>query len=275
MKKAESGRPSDNNQVKISGKIVSEFKYSHEVFNEGFYSFYLEVPRLSDAIDTVPVMVSERAVNINEDRTGCTAIITGQFRSYNRETKEGGKKRLILCVFAQEIQFEGDEGVGTIRDCNTIQLRGYICREAIYRKTPLGREITDVLLAVNRPYGKSDYLPCICWGRNARFAAELPIGTGIEVTGRIQSREYTKRFSDDSCERRIAYEVSIGKVSLMKDTEDVDVVDTDDTDITVNTDVMGAGECEEGSIGTEADVDIVAADTTDEEPADNETKTEE
>lgn len=205
-----------NNQVTISGEIVSEFRFSHELYGEKFYLMDVEVPRLSDSSDRIPVMVSDRLVDTNQDFIGVKIKVEGQFRSYNRHEEK--KNRLILSVFAREIELvdEIEEG----EKSNQIYLDGYICKEPIYRKTPLGREIADILIAVNRPYGKSDYIPCICWGRNARFASNLEVGTRCIVKGRVQSREYSKRFSETEVEKRIAYEVSINKVEVHGDEEE-------------------------------------------------------
>ena len=203
----------ENNQVVIMGEIVSDFVFSHEIFGEGFYMVDVNVPRLSDSSDIIPLMVSERLIDVNEDYKGLNIMVQGQFRSYNRH--EERKNRLVLSVFAREIEFvdETPESSKT----NQIFLDGYICKEPIYRKTPLGREIADLLLAVNRPYGKSDYIPCICWGRNARFASNFSVGTRCEIWGRIQSREYMKRLSEDDAEKRTAYEVSVSKLELMEE----------------------------------------------------------
>ena len=202
-----------NNKVTIMGEIVSDFVFSHEIFGEGFYIVDVNVPRLSDSSDIIPLMVSERLLNVEEDYKGMSIMVQGQFRSYNRH--EERKNRLVLSVFAREIEFvdETPESSKT----NQIYLDGYICKEPVYRKTPLGREIADLLLAVNRPYGKSDYIPCICWGRNARFASNFTVGTRCEIWGRIQSREYMKRLSEDDAEKRIAYEVSVSKLELMEE----------------------------------------------------------
>ena len=203
----------ENNQVVIMGEIVSDFVFSHEIFGEGFYMVDVNVPRLSESSDIIPLMVSERLLDVQEDYKGLNVMVQGQFRSYNRH--EERKNRLVLSVFAREIEFvdETPESSKT----NQIYLDGYICKEPIYRKTPLGREIADLLLAVNRPYGKSDYIPCICWGRNARFASNFSVGTRCEIWGRIQSREYMKRISDDDAEKRVAYEVSVSKLELVEE----------------------------------------------------------
>ena len=198
----------ENNQVTIMGEVVGDFTFSHEIFGEGFYMVDVEVARLSESFDVIPVMVSERLLDVSADYKGCNLCVTGQFRSYNRHEEK--KNKLVLSVFAREIEF-----IDTIEESaktNQIYLDGYICKEPVYRKTPLGREIADLLLAVNRPYGKSDYIPCISWGRNARFASSFEVGTRVRVWGRVQSREYTKKLSETECEKRIAYEVSISKL---------------------------------------------------------------
>lgn len=205
----------ENNQVMVMGEIVSDFSYSHEIYGEGFYMVDVQVTRLSDSTDIIPVMVSERLIDVSEDYTGYQVIVSGQFRSYNRH--EEHKNRLVLSVFAREIEFVEDIGENT--KTNQIFLDGYICKEPVYRKTPLGREIADLLLAVNRPYGKSDYIPCICWGRNARYASNFQIGERCLVWGRIQSREYVKKLSEEDMEKRIAYEVSVSKLEVPEEYE--------------------------------------------------------
>ena len=198
----------ENNRVTVIGTIVSDFTFSHAVFGEGFYLVDLSVSRLSEQADVIPLMVSERLMDVTRDYRGCTIDADGQFRSYNRH--EGVKNRLVLSVFVREVQFFEDFTDYT--KTNQIFLDGYICKEPIYRKTPLGREIADLLVAVNRPYGKSDYIPCIAWGRNARFASGFSVGTRIQIWGRVQSREYTKKLSETECEKRTAYEVSVSKL---------------------------------------------------------------
>ena len=198
----------ENNQVTIMGKIVSGFLYSHEIYGEGFYMVDVEVERLSDSTDIIPVMISERLLDVSQDYVGTCISVNGQFRSYNRHEEK--KNKLVLSVFAREIEFidEIDENAKS----NQIFLDGFICKEPIYRKTPLGREIADILLAVNRPYGKSDYKPCITWGRNARLASSFQVGDRCMVWGRIQSREYMKKISEEEQEKRVAYEVSVSKL---------------------------------------------------------------
>ena len=202
----------ENNQVTIMGQVASEFEFSHEVFGEGFYIVEVLVKRLSNSCDRIPLMVSERLIDVTQDYTGEFIMASGQFRSYNRHEEQ--KNRLVLSVFVREISFMEEEPDGS--KTNSILLDGYICKEPIYRKTPLGREIADLLLAVNRPYGKSDYIPCICWGRNARYASGFEVGEHVQVLGRIQSREYVKKLSETETEKRVAYEVSVSKLECME-----------------------------------------------------------
>lgn len=203
----------ENNQVTIMGEVVSDFTFSHEIFGEGFYMVDVEVARLSDSADVIPLMVSERLLDVTQSYIGQYISVSGQFRSYNRH--EERKNRLVLSLFAREIEFvdEIEESSKT----NQIFLDGYICKEPIYRKTPLGREIADLLLAVNRPYGKSDYIPCICWGRNARYASGFEVGARCKVWGRIQSREYMKKIAEEQLEKRVAFEVSVSKLEIIED----------------------------------------------------------
>ena len=203
----------ENNQVIIAGEIVSGFTFSHEVYGEGFYMVEVAVIRLSYYADYIPVMVSERLIDVTENYEGQYISVVGQFRSYNRHEEK--KNRLVLSVFAREIEFTGEPGEDV--KSNQIFLDGYICKEPIYRKTPLGREIADLLIAVNRSYGKSDYIPSICWGRNARYAAGFAVGEHVQIWGRIQSREYVKKLNEFETEKRIAYEVSVSKIDCIED----------------------------------------------------------
>lgn len=173
------------------------------------------VKRLSNSEDRIPLTISERLIDVNQDYTGEFIKVSGQFRSYNRHEEQ--KNRLVLSVFVRELEFVDEELDGA--KTNHILLEGYICKKPIYRKTPLGREIADILVAVNRPYGKSDYIPCIAWGRNARFAGGLEVGAHLQVSGRVQSREYTKKIGEEEVERRVAYEVSVSKIDLVEDEE--------------------------------------------------------
>lgn len=205
-----------NNQVTIMGQVVTGFKFSHEVFGEGFYIMEVMVKRLSNTFDRIPLMISERLIDVTQDYVGEYIMATGQFRSYNRNEEQ--KNRLVLSVFVREISFIEEKPDDS--KANNILLDGYVCKEPIYRKTPMGREIADLLLAVNRPYGKSDYIPCICWGRNARYISNFGIGEHVQISGRIQSREYKKKISDTEIELRTAYEVSVSKLEVMEDEDD-------------------------------------------------------
>lgn len=202
----------ENNQVTVTGEIISDFQYSHQVYGEGFYMVEVSVNRLSNYADTIPVMISERLIDTQQSHIGKMIRVDGQFRSYNRHEEK--RNRLVLSVFAREIEFVSEIPEG--ERSNQIFLDGYICKPPIYRKTPLGREIADLLIAVNRSYGKSDYIPCICWGRNARFASAFEVGGHVQIYGRIQSREYVKKLSEDEAERRIAYEISVSKVEYLE-----------------------------------------------------------
>ena len=220
----------ENNRVSIIGEIVSEFKFSHEVFGEGFYTVDVSVDRLSELTDVIPLMVSERLVDVSEDYQGRLVEVSGQFRSYNRH--EGVKNKLVLSIFVRELRFiEDDEVPEEQSKSNQIFLDGYVCKPPIYRKTPLGREIADLLMAVNRPYGKSDYIPCICWGRNARYADGFGVGEHVQLWGRIQSREYQKQVGDEEYETRVAYEISVSKLECVEESNEITaacVIDEED-----------------------------------------------
>lgn len=213
----------ENNMVTISGKVISNIEYSHEVYGEGFYNFLLGVPRLSDSFDKIPVTVSERLITKQKLEIGKIIEVEGQFRSYNSYNNEGNK--LLLTVFAREINFLEDEKC--IKNPNQIYLNGYICKKPVYRTTPFGREITDILLAVNRPYNKSDYIPCISWGRNARYSESLVIGDNIKVWGRIQSRDYQKKLESGEVISKIAYEVSVSKMEVCNHQDGADEMKND------------------------------------------------
>ncbi len=195
----------NNNQVILKGKIKQLPKYSHTVMGEGFFEMYVEVERLSEEVDVLPVTISERL--ITDFKVGDEIGISGQFRSYNK--LEENKSKLMLTIFVKELLNPSE-----MSEINQIYLIGYICKEPIYRTTPFGREICDMLLAVNRAYNKSDYLPCISWGRNARFVRDLGVGEKLEVQGRIQSRKYQKHFEDGTVESKVAYEISLSSVIL-------------------------------------------------------------
>ena len=204
-----------NNQAVIAGEVVSAFTFSHELYGEGFYNVDLKVARLSETYDIIPVMISERIIDVKQSYIGRKIEVKGQFRSYNKH--EEYKNRLILSLFAREVR-EMDDEEEYVKP-NQIFLDGFICKKPIYRMTPLGREIADILLAVNRAYGKSDYIPCICWGRNARFAGNLEVGGHIQLWGRIQSRQYQKRVNDEEVVNRVAYEISVSKIECIEDDE--------------------------------------------------------
>ena len=205
-----------NNKVYVQGEIVSDAVYSHEVYGEGFYEFYVRVLRLSGQADVLPVTLSERLIQDGMLGKGKTLCALGQFRSYNKI--ENGKSRLMLTVFVRELLEELPD-----KNPNSILLSGYICKPPVYRTTPFNREIADVLIAVNRAYNKSDYIPCIAWGRNARFVKNLGVGDKIAVSGRIQSREYQKKFSETDVRTMTAYEVSMSKLAAFDSAEEFDI----------------------------------------------------
>lgn len=213
----------DNNHLVLMGKVTSDKRFSHEIYGECFYVFDLEVPRLSDASDIIPVTISERLINEEKMEIGSKVLIKGQFRSYN--SYENEKNKLILTVFAKDIfydgEFEGEIYSEENKDftSNEVVLTGYICKKPIYRQTPFGREIADLLLAVNRAYNKSDYIPAIAWGRTARFCENLQVGTEVKVVGRVQSRTYEKKFEDGTSQVKVAYEVSIGSLVVLNEKE--------------------------------------------------------
>jgi single-stranded DNA-binding protein len=211
----------ENNSITLAGLIVSDKKFSHEVYGEGFYTFDLEVARLSQNSDVIPVTVSERLLAGIDFKVGQKVIIYGQFRSYNNYENE--KNKLVLTVFVKELVLQTEENEGI--NPNEIILNGFVCKKPIYRTTPFGREIADILLAVNRAYNKSDYIPCIVWGRNARYCENLTIGENVKIWGRIQSRQYEKKFEDGTVEVRRAYEVSVSKLEVEKTTSDDKVVE--------------------------------------------------
>lgn len=205
-----------NNRVYFMGEIVSEAAFSHEVYGEGFYEFYVKVMRLSGQADILPVTISERLIQGNDLKMGSVICALGQFRSYNK--LEGNRSRLMLTVFVREIV-----EAAPAKNPNSIVLSGYICKPPVYRTTPFNREIADLLVAVNRAYNKSDYIPCIAWGRNARFVQNLKVGDRVALSGRIQSREYQKRLSETDVVTMTAYEVSVSKLAAFEDGENFDL----------------------------------------------------
>ena len=222
----------ENNYLTLVGKVTSEKQFSHEIYGERFYSFDLSIPRLSGNADIIPVTVSERLITDEMMQIGTKLLIKGQFRSYN--SYENEKNRLILTVFAKDIEKIDEEPVEQLEDgentvsnefakkdttTNEVVLIGYICKKPIYRQTPFGREIADILLAVNRAYNKSDYIPSIAWGRNARFCQNLEVGSEVKIVGRVQSRNYEKKYEDGTIVKKVAYEVSIGSLEVIKEAE--------------------------------------------------------
>lgn len=245
----------ENNYLILVGKVTSEKQFSHEIYGERFYSFDLLVPRLSGTSDVIPVTASERLYTEEMLQIGNKLTIKGQFRSYN--SYENNKNKLILTVFAKDIEyFKEDEELqkkylesrklhnedGEVEDeeteknnfilknytTNEVVLVGYICKKPIYRQTPFGREIADMLLAVNRSYNKSDYIPSIAWGRTAKFCQSLEVGTEVRIVGRIQSRNYEKKLENGDIVTKVAYEVSIGSLEVTKSYGKEDEANNDD-----------------------------------------------
>ena len=215
----------ENNYLTLVGKVTGEKKFSHEIYGERFYIFNLTIPRLSGNADIIPITVSERLIKEETLNEGKKLLVKGQFRSYN--SYENEKNRLILTVFAKDIveleendQEEENEMVRKDTITNEVVLVGFICKKPIYRQTPFGREISDLLLAVNRAYNKSDYIPCIAWGRNARFCQNLEVGSQVKVVGRVQSRTYEKKHEDGTIENRVAYEVSVATLEVINKESD-------------------------------------------------------
>lgn len=210
----------NNNNITLAGAVEREPEYSHEVLGEGFYVFMLKCSRTSGNNDTLPVMISDRLADVREIKVGQVVTVSGQIRSFNRHIDDV-KRKLILSVFARELEIlaQGATELPFEENVNTVILDGFVCKPPIYRCTPKGREIADIMVAVNRPYGKSDYIPCIAWGRNARFAGGLEVGEHIRIQGRFQSREYTKKISDNEIETRVAYEVSVSRIDYAEEGE--------------------------------------------------------
>ena len=204
-----------NNEAVAIGKVSCVPEFSHRHFEEDFYVFELEVPRLSENYDTINIMVSDKLISPEEIKTGDTFEIHGQFRSYNNYSGVGNK--LMLVLFAKEILLREDD-IEPDEKPNSLFLSGYICKEPVYRTTPFGREITDILVAVNRSYGKSDYIPCIAWGRNAIYTSKLSVGDHVEIWGRMQSREYHKRLETEEIVTKKAYEISVSRINVIEET---------------------------------------------------------
>ena len=214
----------ENNYLTLVGKVTGEKRFSHEIYGERFYVFNLEIPRLSGNSDIIPITVSERLIKEETLQEGHQLLVKGQFRSYN--SYENERNKLILTVFAKDIieveekeEDEENEMVKKDTITNEVVLVGYICKKPIYRQTPFGREISDILLAVNRAYNKSDYIPCIAWGRNARFCQDIEVGAQVKIVGRVQSRQYEKKHEDGTVETRVAYEVSVGSLEVIEEND--------------------------------------------------------
>ena len=205
----------ENNKVMLLGKVAKEPTLSHEVYGEKFYQFSLEVKRLSGSLDIIPIVFSERLLVLDSLKCGTIVKLNGQFRSYN--SPESAKSKLLLMVFAREIILtEASEE----EDQNEIFLEGFVCKKPNYRQTPFGREISDLLVAVNRAYNKSDYIPCIAWGRNAKYCESFVVGEKIKVYGRVQSREYEKKNEDGTVSKKVAYEISVSKLEKVSEEDE-------------------------------------------------------
>ena len=212
----------ENNYLTLVGRVTGEKKFSHEIYGEKFYTFNLSIPRLSGNADIIPITISERLITDEMLLEGKKLLIKGQFRSYN--SYENEKNKLILTVFAKDVEElqeneEESEIVKKEETTNEVVLIGFVCKKPIYRQTPFGREIADLLLAVNRAYNKSDYIPTIAWGRNARFCQNLEVGAQVKIVGRVQSRQYEKKYEDGTSEIKVAYEVSICSLELINEEE--------------------------------------------------------
>lgn len=194
-----------NNNVYFSGRIVSDFTFSHEILGEKFYSSEISITRYSGSLDIIPLIISERLLSTTK-YADKSVIIVGQLRTHNNHTGNGSK--LLIYVFVTDMMFNEEN----LEEDNYINLSGYICKKPTYRKTPLGREISDILIAVNRTCGKSDYIPCICWGRNAKFVQSMLVGDFINIFGRVQSRDYVKKDSNNRKTEKTAYEVSVCRI---------------------------------------------------------------
>ena len=215
----------ENNYLTLVGKVTGEKRFSHEIYGERFFTFNLLIPRLSGNADIIPVTTSERLISDEMLTEGNKLLIKGQFRSYN--SYENERNKLVLTVFAKDVEEveenetnEENEMIKREMTTNEVVLIGYVCKKPIYRQTPFGREIADLLLAVNRAYNKSDYIPTIAWGRNARFCQNLEVGTQVKIVGRVQSRMYEKKYEDGTVEQKVAYEVSICSLELIEQAGD-------------------------------------------------------
>lgn len=208
----------ENNKIELCGVIASTPELNHKTYGENFYGFRLSCSRKSTEKDMLPIIVSDRLVEIKDLQVDKRISVKGQVRTFNKHISDN-KRKLLIMVFARDVREVEEESESAPEFNNNVKLNGYICKPPIYRKTPLGREIADILIAVNRPYGKSDYIPCIAWGRNARFASTIEVGGHLQVQGRVQSREYTKKINEEETEKRVAYEVSVSKIDFVEDEE--------------------------------------------------------
>ena len=223
----------ENNYLTLVGRVTGEKKFSHEIYGERFFIFNLSIARLSGNADIIPITVSERLITDEMLQEGKKILVKGQFRSYN--SYENERNKLILTVFAKDVieVEENEEDSDIVKKesiTNEVVLIGFICKKPIYRQTPFGREIADILLAVNRAYNKSDYIPCIAWGRNARFSQNLEVGTKVKVVGRVQSREYEKKYEDGTSEVKVADEVSIGSLEIVEENEEENNTETENVE---------------------------------------------
>ncbi|MDR2899597.1 MAG: single-stranded DNA-binding protein [Clostridiales bacterium] len=219
-------KPEITNSIELRGRLSGDFVFSHEIYSEKFYSFTVEVPRLSKASDFLPVTISEKLIKDMDFKIGSLVDIFGQVRSYNNYVQTEGRNRLLITVFAREMLYAKDENGENIEgedenSPNNVYLNGFICKPPIFRQTPFGREISDILLAVNRSYNKSDYIPCICWGRNARYVSDLKVSDNIVLHGRMQSRQYQKKLENGQILEKTAYEISVSKIETPDGVEDI------------------------------------------------------
>ena len=208
----------ENNKIELCGVIASVPELNHKTYGENFYGFRLSCSRKSTEKDMLPIIVSDRLVEIKDLQVGKKISVKGQVRTFNKHISDD-KRKLLIMVFARDVREIEEESESAPEFNNNVKLSGYICKPPVYRVTPKGREIADVLIAVNRTYGKSDYIPCIAWGRNARFASTIEVGGHLQVQGRVQSREYTKKINEEETEKRVAYEVSVSKIDFVEDEE--------------------------------------------------------
>ncbi len=187
------------NQVILRGTLASAPRFSHENHGKRFFRFYLDVPRLSSAVDTLPIVAPEALLESTLLEEGALLCVTGQVRSHN--LRSDGKRHLLIFVFASSLALQDGE------PANQVTLEGFLCREPTYRRTPLGREICDVMLAVPRAFQRADYLPCILWGRTAQEISRCHTRDSLRITGRLQSRVYTK-VTEEGSQQKTAYEIS-------------------------------------------------------------------